>query len=1085
MTATTKVAPINEDDLELIDDRAKGPIANALELHNEAENAQARAEEAQRNAEQEEAEAKEAYEHKMKAVEELHFAEERYEEVHSEKMEAEEAKYNAVIRYEDEAKEAENAEKKAADAKQESERAQLRAFEASHAVKMQSEGEAAEAVVNAKLEQEEHFHAELEYKEKLFEAEKEALEAEQADEEAQKAAVFAEQQNQEAQIARAEVQVAGSHRDIQKAEAMKAQHKADMALREHEVAEAHHENVIASKQRNEEVWEDMLENDCVDDPMGLVVNDPAKNCDDVGSETHWSCDHFDEDFNGHAIFIWEICPVSCAMCGADRDQYYEEHHHKEDEKDDLPECLEDCPFEGLDIEDPVTACPWWHAEGPEHNTESCFNDCSPGVMFYVEHHVQKVCHGGPDNNPLECAMDCPIEDLDPHTAESFCPWFRGEKDNECFHDCSDKFLNMAQAHAEHTCYEFEVEGDKFINYISEPIVGADGEYSQSSIICEAGFYRSSMTEAKCTVCPAGMFSFSGAYECFACPSDLTSFPGASSPEDCYVRASLKTDESYDTPSYESEEKYQSEDKYQSEQKEWETTATVEPINYHNTPYPSAEYYNEHMPRASVNPSALTYNHEVMPQMSVDPNYNNQAYETEPEYYTQEPSYPVSAAVEKYDYSPEPEYASHETDESYDKPSYESEEKYQSEDKYQSEQKEWEAPATVEPIKYHNTPYPSAEYYNNDMPRASVNPSALTYNNEDMPKISVDPNYNNQAFGTEPENYTPEPSYPVSADVEKYDYSPEPEYALHKTDESYDKPSYESEEKYPSEDKYQSEQKEWETPATVEQINYHNTPYPSAEYYNENMPRASVNPSAVTYSHVDVPKISVDPNNNNQAYETEPEYSTPESSYPASAAVEKYDYSPEPEYNTYYPSATEQYETYDYPTEPEYNSYEPSATVQYEKWAYSPEPEYNSYEPSDASQYDQFSAESDYYNTVTPSFEDYSTGHTTDYSTSQPEFVDAEYDYSPEPEYNSYEPSDESQYDQFSAASDYYNTATPSVEDYSTEHATDYSTPQPEFVDAEYFAGQPQIVELKAPRTEENSPSTNMEGETELLSGSGH
>jgi len=662
MTATTKVAPINDDDLELVDDLAKGPLENAMELHNEAQNAEDRAQEAQRNAEAEKAEASAAYEHKIEAEKELHFAEERYEEVHNEKLVAEEAKYNAVERYEGEAREAEYAENEAMAAKEESDRAALRAYEASHAVKMQSEGEADEAVINAKIEQEEHFHAEIQYKEKLFEFEQEALEADQANEEAHKAGVFADQQNQEAYIARAEVMVAGSHRDIQKAEAEHAQHEADMALREHEVAEAHHENVIASKQRNEDVWDDMLENDCVDDPMGLVVSDPHKNCDDVGSESHWSCDHFDEDFNGHAIFIWEICPVSCNMCGADRDQYYEEHHHKEDEHDHLPECLKDCPFEGLDIEDPLTACPWWHAEGPEHNTESCFNDCSPGVMYYVEHHVQRVCHGGPDDNPLECAYDCPIENLDPHSAESFCPWFSEEKDNECFHDCSDKFLNMAQAHAEHTCYEYEIVGDKYTNYITEPIVGADGEYSQSSVICEAGYYRSSTTDATCTVCPAGMFSYAGAYECFACPPDLTSFPGAKGPQDCFVRAALKTDESYDKASYESEDKY---DEYSTESahttqhsytKELETAATVEPINYHNTPYPSAEYFNEDMPRTSVDPVDLTYNNEDMPRAAVDPvTYNHNVYESEQEYYTSEPSYPESSAVDKYEYSTEPEY----------------------------------------------------------------------------------------------------------------------------------------------------------------------------------------------------------------------------------------------------------------------------------------------------------------------------------------------------------------------------------------------------------------------------------------------
>jgi len=433
--------------------------AFAQKMSTKMQIAEKKAEEALGYAEQKEAEAEDAYEQKMVAEKNLQLAEERYEEVHSEKMVAKEANNKAVIRWKEIAQEAENAREVAANAKENSERAALKAFEAAHSVEMQ---EANEAIINAKLEQEEHFHAELEYKEKLFHAEKESLEAKLAEEDAQEAAVLAEKQNQEAKFARAEVQVAGSHRDIQKAEAIEAHNEAGIVLSEQEVAEAHHENVIASKY-----------------------------------------------------------------------QYYEENHHKEDQHSGQDECLSNCLLEVIDMNDPGSLCPWWQLEGPEHNAESCFNDCSPALMIYLEHQVLKMCHGGPNNDPMACMMDCPTLDLDPESAESFCPWFSEEKNNECFHDCTDTFMNLFQAHAEHTCHDYDIEADKYINYISEPISLTHGE---AHFICLGGYYLSS--DRKCIVCPAGKFSNNGDNECSACPNGLTSFPGAASrPEDCFVRAS--------------------------------------------------------------------------------------------------------------------------------------------------------------------------------------------------------------------------------------------------------------------------------------------------------------------------------------------------------------------------------------------------------------------------------------------------------------------------------------------------------------------------------------------------------------------
>jgi len=339
----------------------------------------------------------------------------------------------------------------------------------------------------------------------------------------------------------------------------------------------------------------MEKEDCVDDPQGLVSSDPSKNCYDVGSRSDWMCDNFDDDFNGHATFIWELCPVSCHMCGTDRDQYYQEHSENNGkEEDDMPECLMDCPFEGLDFENAESVCPWWLAEGPEHNPESCFNDCSPGVMFYIESHVEKVCTGAPQENPFECAMDCPMDELNPHSPESFCPWFSQEKGNICFNDCSDEFLNMAQSHAEHTCAEYVVEGaDKFTTYIKEPLTEGLAVYGESGYTCEGGFYLSSVTEHECSVCPAGMFSASGDNYCSECPVGLTSFPGATTPEDCYVRAAaLSKDsysesyESYDKESHESKDEYP---EYDTEKHQYDNSAAAPLESHTKNEYVEHEY----------------------------------------------------------------------------------------------------------------------------------------------------------------------------------------------------------------------------------------------------------------------------------------------------------------------------------------------------------------------------------------------------------------------------------------------------------------------------------------------------------------
>lgn len=217
----------------------------------------------------------------------------------------------------------------------------------------------------------------------------------------------------------------------------------------------------------------------------------------------------------------------------DHHHHHEEHEHEEDHKHDMPECLKDCPFENVNFTNPESVCPWWHAEGPEHNADSCFLDCSPGVMHHIVHHIEQVCTGKPEENPFDCVEDCPVEGLDPHSAESFCPWFSATKNSACFYDCSDEFLNMAQAHAEHTCANYTVEGAaKFTTYINEPLVD-ELVAAEEPMRCAGGFYQ--IAGYECQVCPAAMYSYEGDYECSACAEGLTSFPGAMSPEECFKR----------------------------------------------------------------------------------------------------------------------------------------------------------------------------------------------------------------------------------------------------------------------------------------------------------------------------------------------------------------------------------------------------------------------------------------------------------------------------------------------------------------------------------------------------------------------
>ncbi|GMI27446.1 hypothetical protein TeGR_g8763, partial [Tetraparma gracilis] len=64
---------------------------------------------------------------------------------------------------------------------------------------------------------------------------------------------------------------------------------------------------------------------CVDDPNGLVALDTTKDCDSMpGSSGLWDdCNAFDENFNGNAVYIYQLCPRACGMCSAMPSASYE------------------------------------------------------------------------------------------------------------------------------------------------------------------------------------------------------------------------------------------------------------------------------------------------------------------------------------------------------------------------------------------------------------------------------------------------------------------------------------------------------------------------------------------------------------------------------------------------------------------------------------------------------------------------------------------------------------------------------------------------------------------------------------------
>merc|ERR1719204_2089456 len=92
------------------------------------------------------------------------------------------------------------------------------------------------------------------------------------------------------------------------------------------------------------------------------------------------------------------------------DSHSDEHdsHHDEEEHDGPPECLMSCEF-GEDFHNDM--CMWWEHQDPRHNPESCFDNCSPGIIFYFESNceVPELNEEENEEEPFACVMDCPIE----------------------------------------------------------------------------------------------------------------------------------------------------------------------------------------------------------------------------------------------------------------------------------------------------------------------------------------------------------------------------------------------------------------------------------------------------------------------------------------------------------------------------------------------------------------------------------------------------------------------------------------------------------------------------------------------------
>jgi len=55
---------------------------------------------------------------------------------------------------------------------------------------------------------------------------------------------------------------------------------------------------------------------CMDDPKGIAASVGESCIPDVVGKHGEMCEEFDADFEGHALYLWELCPKTCGKCDA-------------------------------------------------------------------------------------------------------------------------------------------------------------------------------------------------------------------------------------------------------------------------------------------------------------------------------------------------------------------------------------------------------------------------------------------------------------------------------------------------------------------------------------------------------------------------------------------------------------------------------------------------------------------------------------------------------------------------------------------------------------------------------------------------
>ena len=57
---------------------------------------------------------------------------------------------------------------------------------------------------------------------------------------------------------------------------------------------------------------------CVNDPTGILADDGSTCALELGPENGghggYECDYYDGDYNGYAVYFWQLCPDTCGKC---------------------------------------------------------------------------------------------------------------------------------------------------------------------------------------------------------------------------------------------------------------------------------------------------------------------------------------------------------------------------------------------------------------------------------------------------------------------------------------------------------------------------------------------------------------------------------------------------------------------------------------------------------------------------------------------------------------------------------------------------------------------------------------------------